>query len=98
MSKKDVFAWLKIGTKTLEVRKGSAKTGNSAVFQCGPNCLEMHIIKTETGKMNEIINCNNYKKVIPSAKNLDEAISYLREIYTFNEADIFTAYYLCKNE
>jgi ASC-1-like (ASCH) protein len=93
MAKKEVFLWLKAGVKTIDVRKGTAWNGNTAKFQCGPNYLELPIIKKETGKLTEVIRQDNYTSVIPNARNLDEALNYLRRLYD-GDNGIFTAYHL----
>ena len=94
MAKKEVFAWLKAGIKTIDVRQGDARDGDTAFFQCGINCLEVQIVKRETGKLNEVITQDNYKQVIPTAKNVEDALGYLRKIYTLDDNGVFTAYYL----
>jgi len=55
MVKKGVFEWIKTGQKTIELRKGKAKSGDQAVFQCGRNILRektrgtyQHFFKTTT--------------------------------------------------
>jgi len=35
MVKKEVFEWIRIRQKNIELRKGKAKKGDVAVFQCG---------------------------------------------------------------
>jgi len=35
MVKKEVFEWIRTGQKSIELRRGRAKKGNNAVFQCG---------------------------------------------------------------
>jgi ASC-1-like (ASCH) protein len=93
MAKKEVFQWLKKGTKTIEIRKGNARNGDTAVFQSGANCLEFLIIRKETGPLTEVIREDNFRSVIPTAKTLEEALSYLRRLYTIYEG-VFTAYHL----
>jgi ASC-1-like (ASCH) protein len=93
MAKKEVFQWLKEGTKTIDVRKGNARHGDTAVFQSGPNCLEFLIIRKETGLLTEVIRQDNFRSVIPTAKTLDDAICYLQRLYAVNDG-VFTAYHL----
>jgi ASC-1-like (ASCH) protein len=93
MTKKEVFAWLKDGAKTIDVRKGAARRGDVAVFQSGPHCLELPIIRKETGKLTEVVRKDNFRQIISTAQNLEEALDYLRRLYPVDEA-IFTAYYL----
>lgn len=92
-AKKEVFTWLKTGTKTIDVRKGGPRTGNVAFFQSGSNHLELFIVKKETGLLNEVIRQDNFKLIIPTAVTLKEAIDYLQMIYG-SDAGVFTAYYL----
>jgi hypothetical protein len=92
-AKKEVFVWLKTGTKTIDVRKGGPRTGSVAFFQSGPNHLELSIMKKETGLLNEVIRQDNFKLIIPTAATLRDAIDYLQRIYG-SEAGVFTAYYL----
>jgi len=92
-AKREVFAWIKDGKKTIDVRKGKARRGEVAVFQFGRNCLRRRIIKKETGRLTDVIKADNYRSIIPTAKSLQEAQDYLRGIYEeFN--GLFTAYYL----
>ena len=85
-AKKEVFAWLKTGTKTIDVRKGSPRTGSMTFFQSGPNYLELSIVKKETGLLKEVIRQDNFKSIIPTAT-----------IYG-SDAGVFTAYYLAQTK
>ena len=91
--RKEVFQWLKMGTKTIDVRKGSPLRGEFALFQCGPNTLKMRIISCETGKLDEVIRADNFLKVIPSAGCCGDAFEYLRGLYPGYDG-VFTAYHL----
>jgi ASC-1-like (ASCH) protein len=92
-AKKEVYAWLKDGKKTIDVRKGNASRGEVAVFQSGAHYLRLPIVKKETGKLTEIIRPDNYKQIIPTAQNLDAAVDYLRSLYGA-DGGVFTAYYV----
>ena len=70
-AKKEVYAWLKEGKKTIDVRKGNVRQGEVAVFQCGDSYLRFPIVKKETGKLTEIIRPDNYKQIIPTAQSLE---------------------------
>jgi ASC-1-like (ASCH) protein len=94
-SKKEVYTWLKDGKKTIEVRKGQARNGNTAVFQCGASYLRFSIVKRETGKLAEVIKEDNYKAVIPTAECLEDALGYLLILYGA-DSGVFTAYYLTR--
>ncbi len=93
MAKKEVFAWLKAGTKTIDVRKGRPRHGEVAVFQSGTNNLELSIVKKEIGALTEVITQENFRSVIPVAKHLNDAVDYLQAIYGTREG-VFTAYHL----
>jgi hypothetical protein len=92
-AKKEVFIWLKEGKKTIDVRKGSPRPGDVAIFQSGPFSLTRKILKTETGALGEVVRKDNFRQVIPSAAVLGDAIAYLRGLYCDYDG-VFTAYYL----
>ena len=54
MVKKEVFEWIRTGQKTIELRRGRAREGDKAVFQCGRNSLRGIIIKKEEGMLTEV--------------------------------------------
>jgi hypothetical protein len=95
MAKKEVFLWLKSGAKTVDVRKGAARNGDVAKFQCGASYLELPIVKKETGRLSEVIRKENYTSVIPTARTLEEARDYLCRLYGGDEG-VFTAYHLAQ--
>ncbi|XES76651.1 MAG: hypothetical protein ACBZ72_10775 [Candidatus Bathyarchaeia archaeon] len=92
-AKKEVYHWLKEGKKTIDVRKGNPRSGEVAVFQSGSSYLRFSIVKTETGKLHEVIRADNYLQIIPPAENLQAARNYLRGIYGDYDG-LFTAYHL----
>jgi hypothetical protein len=93
LAKKEVFEWLSQGQKTIDVRKGTLKPGEIAFFQSGSHALRLKIVKTESGRLTEILRLDNYKAVIPPAVQLGDAFDYLRGIY--GDCDgVFTAYYV----
>jgi len=53
--KKEVFEWIKSGNKTIELRKGKAKKGDVAVFQCGRNIIRRKIIRKEEGILKDVL-------------------------------------------
>lgn len=81
------------GQKTIDVRKGNPKPGEIAVFQSGPNSLRLKVVKTEVGLLSEVLRLDNFKAVIPSALELEDAIVYLKRIYVIC-GGVFTAYYV----
>ena len=93
LTKKEVFEWLKLGKKTIDIRKGNPHRGEVAVFQSGPNVLRLKIVKKESGRLTDIVRSDNCRLVIPSAKGLGDAIVYLRKLYGVYDG-VFTAYYV----
>lgn len=92
-TKREVFNWIKTGQKTIDIRKGEAWKGDTAVVQCGLGLLRLPITKKETGKLTELVRQDNYKTIIPTATSLEKALEYLRQFY--GETDgAFTAYHL----
>jgi ASC-1-like (ASCH) protein len=94
LAKKEVFEWLTQGKKTIDVRKGDSKPGEIAVFQSGPHALRLKIVKTESGRLTEVLRSDNFKQVIPSAVALGDAVDYLRGLYGGVYDGVFTAYYV----
>ena len=92
-AKREVFAWVKDGRKTIDVRKGKARRGEIAVVQSGPSHLRLKIVKKETGKLADVIRADNYRSIIPTAKSLQGARDYLCGLYGDGDG-LFTAYYL----
>jgi ASC-1-like (ASCH) protein len=92
-TRKEAFEWLKLGEKTIEVRKGNPRRGEVAVFQSGPSILRLNILKKETGRLAEVVRSDNYKLVVPSALCLGDAFAYLRGLYVGYDG-VFTAYYI----
>jgi len=86
-----VFEWIRSGQKTIELRRGKAKEGSNAVFQCGRNILRGLIVKKEEGNLTGILRQDNFKDIIPSARSLEEATEYLKKLYEKVEGT-FTAY------
>ena len=93
MARKEVFKWLKEGVKTIDVRKGTPRKGDVAVFQSGVAHLEFPIVKKETGELTEVITQENFRSIVPKARNLKDAFDYLQAIYG-TEDGVFTAYHL----
>jgi ASC-1-like (ASCH) protein len=92
-ARKEVFEWLAQGKKIIDVRKGNPRDGDIAVFQSGPRTLRLRIVKKESGRLEEVLRLDNFRAVIPSALELDNAVDYLQRIYGIRDG-IFTAYYV----
>ncbi len=97
LAKSEVFAWFKDGRKTIEIRLGGPWSGETAVVQSGRKNLWFRIVKKETGKLTEVITAENYRSVIPVAKDLDSARDYVAKLYD-DSGKLFTAYYLGHQE
>jgi ASC-1-like (ASCH) protein len=93
LEKKEVFEWLKSGQKTVDIRRGKPRQGDRVLFVSGPHKLEMRVIARQSGALGDLIRADNFKKIIPSAGSVDEAVAYLRGIY--GDVDgMFTAYFI----
>ena len=93
-AKKEVFEWIKQGRKTIDIRKGKPHRGEIAFFQSGPHSIKMKIIRKETGQLTDVVRQDNFRSVIPVARDLGEAVAYLCGIYGGDGGGVFTAYYL----
>lgn len=91
MVKKEVFEWIMAGQKTIEIRKGKAKAGDEAVFQCGRSILRGKIISKDEGNLSTLLHNLNFKEIIPIANNVEEAAAYIKRLYRTTEGT-FTAY------
>jgi len=91
MVKKEVFEWIKTGKKTIELRKGIVRAGDQAVFQCGRHILRGKIVRKDEGDLSALLQKFNFKEIIPSAKNVEEAKAYIKKLYG-TTGGIFTAY------
>ncbi len=92
-TKKEPFDWLIEGKKTIDVRRGKPIGGEVAIYVSGKRILRRQITKMETGKLSELVRADNFRQVIPSAKDLDEARAYFCGLYGSCEG-VFTAYYV----
>jgi len=91
MVKKEVFEWVKTGQKTIELRKGKAKAGDQAVFQCGRNIIRGKIISKDEGNLSTLLHNLNFKQIIPTANSAEEATAYIKKLYGTTDGT-FTAY------
>ena len=91
MVKKEVFRWIQTGKKTIELRKGKAKSGDQAVFQCGRNILRGKIVRKEEGNLQTLLQSLNFKQIIPAANSAEEAEAYIKKLYGATDGT-FTAY------
>jgi len=91
MVKKEVFEWIQTGKKTIELRKGKAKSGDEAVFQCGRNILREKITRKDEGNLSALLQNYNFKQIIPTAHSFEEAKAYIKKLYGTTDGT-FTAY------
>jgi len=89
--KKEVFEWVKTGKKTIELRKGKAKSGDQAVFQCSRNLLRGKIVRRDEGNLQTLLQSLNSKQIIPTANSAEEAKAYIKKLYGTTDGT-FTAY------
>ena len=92
LTKKEVFEWIRTGRKNVELRRGKIQNGDAITFLNGRNeSLSGRILRKKEGTLEDVLNAMNYKQIIPTAKNLDEAKAFIRRLYPSTEG-IFTAY------
>ena len=84
---------MKIGEKTIDIRKGDPYRGEIAVYLSGRKVLRMKITKREMGRLEEVVRSDNYRLAVPSAVTVEGAIAYLRQLYDGYDG-VFTAYYV----
>jgi ASC-1-like (ASCH) protein len=90
--KKQVYDWIKTGEKTIELRKGKNQRGSCITFLNGrKQCVKGVILRKREGKLDEVLNETTFKKIVPTAKTLDEAMEFIKQLYHSTEGT-FTAY------
>jgi ASC-1-like (ASCH) protein len=89
--KKEVFEWIRTGLKTVEIRKGKAKAGEWAIFQCGRSIIKRRIITKVEGELLFLLRNFAFKEIIPTAESVEEAQAYIQSLYGTTDR-IFTAY------
>jgi ASC-1-like (ASCH) protein len=93
--KKEVFEWIKAGRKTIELRKGKAKAGSQAVFQCGRNILRGKIIDKCEGNLATLMHSLNFREIIPTANAIQEATltlkRYMEQLMEYLQPTDFTS-------
>jgi ASC-1-like (ASCH) protein len=74
------------------LRRGKARKGERIAFLNGRNeSVRGRILKKNEGNLEDVLNATTYKKIIPTAKNLNEALDFVKKIYQSTEGE-FTAY------
>jgi ASC-1-like (ASCH) protein len=91
-TKKQVFEWIKTGEKSIELRRGKSQNGNSIAFLNGQGqFVKGRILRKREGKLEEVLNAATYRRIVPAAKSLDEAVAFIKQIYHSTDGT-FTAY------
>ena len=92
LTKKQVFDWIKTGEKTIELRSGKSLNGDRIAFLNGQKqCVKGRILRKREGKLEEVLNADTFRKIVPIVKDLDEARAFVRQIYPLSEGT-FTTY------
>jgi ASC-1-like (ASCH) protein len=92
LTKKQVFEWIKAGEKTIELRSGKCLNGDRIAFLNGQGqCVKGRILWKREGRLEDVLNADTYRKIVPTAKSLDDALAFVRHIYPVSDGT-FTAY------
>jgi ASC-1-like (ASCH) protein len=92
LTKKQVFEWIKTGEKTIELRRGRSQNGDSIAFLNGQReSVKGRILRRREGRLEDVLNAATFRKIIPTAKNLDEAVAFVKHIYKSTDGT-FTTY------
>ncbi len=92
LTKKEVYDWIRNGEKTIELRSGKPMQGTNITFLNGRRqTVKARILRKREGKLEELLNVATYRKIVPTAGSLDEAIAFVKGIYPMTEGT-FTAY------
>lgn len=87
-----IYEWIKAGEKTIEIRKGKQRKGETIIFLSGRKpFLKGAVSKKKEGKLEEVLTARTYKKIVPKAETLDDAFAFVRDIYPQAEG-VFTTY------
>ena len=91
-TKKEVHEWIRSGRKTIELRRGKAQNGENITFLNGRNqMVKGRILKKREGNIGDVLNAATYKRIVPTARNLGEAMEFIKHIYSTLEGT-FTTY------
>jgi ASC-1-like (ASCH) protein len=92
MTKREVYEWIENGLKSVDIRRGKPKRGNVAVFICGKgSCIRARILNKIEGDLPSLLEHFGFTNVIPTAKTLQEAMTYIEKLYGTTNGT-FTAY------
>jgi len=62
-----------------------------AVFQCGRKILRGKMVRTDEGNLLTLLQKIDFKQIIPTAQNVEEAEAYIKKLYG-TTVGTFTAY------
>ncbi len=92
LTKKQVFEWVKSGEKTIELRSGKCLNGDRIAFLNGQRqCVKGRILRKREGKLEDVLNADTFRKIVPTASSLDEALAFVKQIYPSSDGP-FTTY------
>ena len=92
LTKKEVYEWIRTRRKTIELRRGKPQNGDKITFLNGRNeSVKGRILRKQEGRLLEVLNSATYKRIIPTAETLDEAVTFVKQIYRSTEGT-FTTY------
>ena len=87
-----VYEWIKVGEKTIEIRKGKQRKGATITFLSGRNqSIKGTILRKCEGKLEDVLNVDTYRKIVPAASNVDDALTFVKDIYPIADGP-FTTY------
>ncbi len=91
LTKKEVYEWIRTRRKTIELRRGKSQNGEKISFLNGRNeSVKGRILRRQEGRLEDVLNAATYKKIIPTANNLDEAKAFVKQIYPSLEGTFAT--------
>jgi ASC-1-like (ASCH) protein len=74
------------------LRRGKARKGDYIAFLNGRNeSLKAKILRRQEGSIEDLLNDATYRRIIPTARDLDEAVEFVKRLYLSTEGK-FTAY------
>jgi ASC-1-like (ASCH) protein len=92
LTKKQVYDWIRAGEKTIELRSGKSLNGENITFISGRRqTVKARILKKREGKLPEVLNVETYLKIVPTARSLEEAVAFVKQIYDSTDG-VFTTY------
>jgi ASC-1-like (ASCH) protein len=99
LTKKQVFEWIKTGEKTIELRRGRSQNGDSIAFLNGQReSVKGRILRRREGKLEDVLNAATFRKIIPTAKSVDEAVAFVKQIYKSTDGTFTTYEFQLDNE